>query len=809
MLALEGRQLGNYDVIRRIRAGGMGAVYEGRQRTAFGRRVAIKVILGDYAADPDMRRRFAREARTIARLQHPHILPLIEFGEEQGLLYLVMPFIDGGTLTSYLRRIYGRTENLREALPFDLDELIDMYLQLLDAVEYAHDEGLVHRDIKSSNVLLELQRSGPPHVYLADFGLVRPARQADSQAGRPMPLDQVPGTPQYMAPEQTRGIVTTLTDIYALGVLLFQMLTGKLPYDAPDDIKVIQMQLRAPIPRPSRFNPRIPPAFDGVVRKAMAKRDGERFQTVAALREAVLLALEARNRPHEAARAAPAPAALPETPFPPDMPVEREPEEEEEPEIEELPPEDLAAAITLPDVTPQVSQPPRAARPAEPRTLALPMPEPLTIPRRQRPPAVPAYLRQTAARNTGEPLPPRALRRRRRRHPVSLLVGILLVVVAILLLLLLLARAFNIAMLPPGFPLLGANPNALITITVQSHTLEDVYLLTASPQVQRTDLETRMMPARLLRATQSLTRTTATTGSKTAQSSAAQGTLLFDNRGFVAVLVPAGSVFSGRSNVPVRLLEDTLVPARHNGQDGQARAAAQAVNPGAQGNIPAGDINQPCCGHDVQVSNPTAFSGGSDGSVIHIVAQADLDRVSASLVPQLEQQVNQQLRAALRTGEALAGSPGYNVQISSDRPVGAPGDQVRVQVSVSGTATAYHPDEARRLALALLSNQAQSQFGQAYRLRSGSLKADDPQVTQQGEQGIVYLSVHVQGIWLYQIAPQTVARWRDELRGTSSSVALAYLRSQAGVTAVQIHLPFGADHLPPQADEIQIVIADQ
>ena len=103
MLSLEGKQLGNYEVVRRIRVGGMGAVYEGKQRTAFDRRVAIKVILGDYAADPEMRRRFAREARTIARLHHPHILPLIEFGEEQSVLFLVMPFIDGGTLTSHLR----------------------------------------------------------------------------------------------------------------------------------------------------------------------------------------------------------------------------------------------------------------------------------------------------------------------------------------------------------------------------------------------------------------------------------------------------------------------------------------------------------------------------------------------------------------------------------------------------------------------------------------------------------------------------------------------------------------------------------
>src|SRR5215467_12356922 len=282
MLSLEGKQLGNYDIIKRIRVGGMGAVYEGCQRTAFGRRVAIKVILGDYANDRAMQRRFAREAQAIAGLQHPHILPLIEFGEAQGILYLVMPFVDGGTLTSYLRR------NL-----LNLEEISTIYQQLLDAVEYAHDKGLIHRDIKSSNVLLELRRNTPPHLYLADFGLVRSIRQHTiSQTAKPIPLDQVPGTPHYMAPEQTRGIVTPLTDIYALGVLLYQILTGDLPFDDEDDIKVIEMHLYDPVPAPSDRDASIPAELDAVVRKAMAKRPEERYQNVAELREAFTKAVE-------------------------------------------------------------------------------------------------------------------------------------------------------------------------------------------------------------------------------------------------------------------------------------------------------------------------------------------------------------------------------------------------------------------------------------------------------------------------------------------------------------------------------------
>ncbi len=282
MLTLEGTQLGNYDIIRRIRVGGMGAVYEGRQRTAFGRRVAIKVILGSYASDREMRRRFAREARTVAQLHHPHILPLIEFGAEQGILYLVMPFIEGGTLTGYLRH----------ELP-ELNDVADIFLQLLDAVEYAHEEGLIHRDIKSSNVLLEARRSGPPYAYLADFGLVRYSEQAAvKQAGKPIPLDQIPGTPHYMAPEQARGIVTTATDIYALGVLLYQMLVGELPYDDPDDVEVVKMHLYAPVPSPCDRDASIPTELGEVVRKAMSKRAEGRFASVAEMRQAFLAAMD-------------------------------------------------------------------------------------------------------------------------------------------------------------------------------------------------------------------------------------------------------------------------------------------------------------------------------------------------------------------------------------------------------------------------------------------------------------------------------------------------------------------------------------
>src|SRR5207244_8669547 len=164
----------------------------------------------------------------------------------------------GGTLTTFLHR----------HLP-DLSEVSAIYLQLLDAVEDADDEGLIHRDIKSSNVLLEPRRKGLSRVYLADFGLVRTAQQAQlEQEGKPIPLDQVPGTPYYMAPEQTRGIVTASTDIYALGVLLYRVLVAELPYDDPDESKVIEMHLNAPASTPCEHAASFPTALAQLVRIA-------------------------------------------------------------------------------------------------------------------------------------------------------------------------------------------------------------------------------------------------------------------------------------------------------------------------------------------------------------------------------------------------------------------------------------------------------------------------------------------------------------------------------------------------------------
>lgn len=788
MLSLEGKQLGNYDVIRRIRVGGMGAVYEGRQRTAFDRRVAIKVILGDYASDRDMRRRFAREAHTVARLHHPHILPLIEFGDEQGILYLVMPFIDGGTLTSYLRRSFP-----------DLSEVAAIYQQLLDAVEYAHDEGLIHRDIKSSNVLLEMRRSGPPYVYLADFGLVRTSRQtALEQVGKPIPLDQVPGTPHYMAPEQTRGIITTLTDIYAMGVLLYQMLTGQLPYSNEDDIKVIEMHLYDPIPSPCDHDNSLPAELGDVVRKAMAKRPEERYKTIAELRTAFLAAIKGPiaivqedEPPIELVYPG---SSAPLYPVPP-VPALKRPAPAQSARLDQPPKRVVSTALDPPFAAVREDVPV-----PQPRRLRNAAPAPIIVREREK------HERQRTTENvkpkpriTEEPV------KRQRKRPVVPIVMATIVPV-ILLILLVMPRVLGVSFFPSGFPIFGTPPVATVFVTPQSKTLQDKYVLTASTAVKEPDLTTRTIPARAATDALSASSVVATTDTKTIPGNKAQGRVMFVNTTHEPVTVPAQLLLTSNAGVQIEVTQSVQVPQHAHNQDGVATAPAIAVNPGVVGNIPAHSLDGPCCSNGVSVSNNDGFSGGVDVQTQHLVAQADLDAVKKTLTNKLQVQISQQLQKQLATNEVMTGQVQYDpAKVTSDTPVGAQADKVTVTVSESGSVTIYNSNVASRTAAQLLSKVALDTLGNGYQMQ-GTPAIATPRVVESGRPGVVYVSVSVHAVWMYALSSDQLNQWRQSIRGATSDVALAYLNNQSGITRVQIHLPFGADHLPTSTDDIQFIV---
>ncbi len=215
------RRFGNYELERHIDVGGMGEVYLARQRSAFDREVAIKIIRPDLVHDMTARRRFLREAEVNAHIKHEHILPLYEFGEEQGRLFLVTPYIAGGTLARRLQK--G---------PMTLSEVYQLFTALVRAVAYIHRRGVIHRDLKPSNVLLDQEEtSGQVYVRLIDFGIATIQGMSASppltEAGTEM------GTLSYMAPERMSGIAAPSNDIFSLGIILHQMLTGRMPTDEP------------------------------------------------------------------------------------------------------------------------------------------------------------------------------------------------------------------------------------------------------------------------------------------------------------------------------------------------------------------------------------------------------------------------------------------------------------------------------------------------------------------------------------------------------------------------------------------------
>jgi hypothetical protein len=411
-----------------------------------------------------------------------------------------------------------------------------------------------------------------------------------------------------------------------------------------------------------------------------------------------------------------------------------------------------------------------------------------------------ARLNRYKPRITEEPV-----QRKRRRFVGPALA--MMIVPTVLLVLLIMPHALGVSFFPPGFPLFGTPPVATVQIKAQSKLLQDRYLLTASPQVQTPNLATHTIPDRVLRDTATASKVVQTTGTQSVGGTVAHGTLIFTNAGNEPFTITAGTVLSSTAGVQVQLAASVVVPPRQNGNDGKAQAPAVSLTPGAAGNVAANTLNGPCCSDNgnITVRNPQAFSGGADGQNVSVVAQADLDGARAALAPALQQQIGQRLRRQLGSNEVMAGQPTYNITVSASSPVGSQAAQVQVTVTVAGAATAYNRTIVERTAMQLLSRQAAQTLNRAYRLQGTPAVTATPTV-EQGKRGILYLNVPVSGLWVYDITPQEMVAWSQSIRGATPAVALAYLNAQPGVASVEIHLPFGADHLPTDINEIKVTL---
>jgi serine/threonine protein kinase len=271
MSELIGRNLGQYRIVEQIAVGGMATVYKAFQ-PSLDRYVAVKVLHNYHAQQPGFAERFDQEAKSVAKLVHPHVLPIYEYGTEQDIPFLVTQYVEAGTLDSLLTQ------------PLDLHQATDIIEQIADALQCAHDMGIVHRDIKPSNVLMDRGH----WVLLSDFGLAKIIGVSGVLSGSGIGV----GTPTYMAPEQGQGLdVDHRADLYSLGVILYEMTTGMPPFNADNAVAVVFKHVMEPLILPRVVNPDIPDAVERVILKAMAKEPEDRYQTATEMARALRLSV--------------------------------------------------------------------------------------------------------------------------------------------------------------------------------------------------------------------------------------------------------------------------------------------------------------------------------------------------------------------------------------------------------------------------------------------------------------------------------------------------------------------------------------
>jgi serine/threonine protein kinase len=260
---------GRYRVERKVGAGGMADVWLAED-THLQRRVALKVLHRHFAQDREFVARFQREAESAAGLQHPNVVAVYDRGEVGGVNYIAMQYVEGPTLKQLIER------------GLNPEQAVVLVRQVLEAARFAHRNGIVHRDLKPQNVIVDAEGV----AKVTDFGIARAGVSEITQAGSVM------GTPQYLSPEQAQGYdVTSVSDLYSIGVILYEALTGRVPFEGESAVAVAMKQVSQTPQRPSTLNPQLSPALDAVVMRALAKEPGERFQSadafIAALDEAM------------------------------------------------------------------------------------------------------------------------------------------------------------------------------------------------------------------------------------------------------------------------------------------------------------------------------------------------------------------------------------------------------------------------------------------------------------------------------------------------------------------------------------------
>ena len=781
--------------------------------------VAVKVIKSNEL-DQRSLNRFLKEASQVARWRHPHILriygdarlELVDTVQGSIVPYIVMEYAPNGDLQ----------HRLRPGEPFPFAETLALFAQLCDAVAYAHGQGVIHRDLKPHNILFRTLPDGTEQVALSDFGLAVEihATHFTFAAG---------GTLPYMAPEQLQGHAQMSSDIFALGVILYQLCTGQLPFKRTlQDLRHRGPQL--PPPLPSALYKVLPPELDNVILTALAEAPEQRYPDAWAFWDEINAVVDAEtiayishheslqqslrshtNRPSRYTASVAQPqnkGSLADSRAFANNSVQAQNSALAQNDL-------LAQSDEQPDVLVARRSNPNLAMSGRGSFVA-----PASQQRRSRvSTGLPVHTAshtssRVASRVTPAPVPSTSQNGRVRtrsssglkRLPIILLIVLAFVVLAVTI----------VGVWTPLGTLFhhDTSAQATVTLTLASKTISNDYTF-ATLNDQPSNIGQNQIAIHTVTAqSQSQSQTVQGTGHTHTQGASAQGTLTFFNGSFnpfsisLAITIPGPNGLEAITNGPF------TIPAANpdTRQQGQVSVPARITSTGVQGNIQALTINQVCCtsGNFVAVKNTVPFTGGEDPKDYTFVRQSDVDAVlNANKVGQ-EQQARNAMNGQVVTGQQLLGQ---SVQCSSkadaSQPVGDKGQNIaatQVTVTSSCHGTSYDQGTLQQAVSARMQTRATQEAGPGYAL-AGKLQPGVALQTSQTD-GALVLVAHASGTWVYQLSSVQKHTLVQKIAGQTIAQARTILADQIGVQNVFITIGSGNKGQLP-ADDGQIAIQVQ
>ena len=788
-----GKQIGNYRVVSQIGSGSFGVVFRGEHIFLPNRVGAIKLLHAAHLDSWDDRESFLLEARTLEILKHPHILPILDVGIQEGFPYLVTEYAPQGSLRDRLQQIYPWL------LP--TQESIKILSQIGDALHYAHQQIIIHRDLKPANILFNEKGD----ALLADFGI------ATTLASAGIKFVEVSGSPPYMAPEQFQGAVSKESDQYSLGCIAYELFTGRRPFVASDPSTMgFKHLIEAPIP-PTKLNLQIPPQIDQAVLKAMAKEPNDRFTDIAEFTAALPAApiyhaqsstmFSGENVPalHSPVASDSGQAQL--MPVPASGPL--------------LEDEDTAKRIPLIGTTPAVGTLNQA------HTAPLPA-QAANMPNQEEMPALPEFSPDTPEHNAVVAVTPPPITtgrpgkngttsvsktNRRKRGSTIILTAIALLLVAA-------SIFYAVVSINAGNPLaplafLQSKPTATVTLTPSSKDVKNTYTI-AIVTGQSDASQKQASGARIIAVSESQSRQVNATGKGTTPATRATGTVTFSNA-TQNVTIPAGEYILDANGISLIINYPATLQA--NGPD--VAVAAYASPAGSKGNVPANDVNGNFCYPDCNsgsavfhVQNIAAFTGGQDPQNYVFVQQSDINNAAGQIKDSLASTARTVLKSQIKTSEQMIGSITCKPSVSSNQKAGARVPDVTVSVTEKCSAEVYDVQAAQALAATLLKDDLTTLLGAGYVITGNvtTQVSSQPKLTK-APQGTLSVNITADGTAIYQFTRAEEQAFAKLIAGKKIEDAHALLLTQTGVAQAAIKISGNpASMLPADAGQITFVV---